>query len=194
MHIHTQPASAACGYTLSAHQQESALDSASAAAAGDDEHALPAAVGSRRLHTAADDEDAAPRTTPFDSSLAPSSSDLPPNDTRIVKKAPGCVEPEQVHLTLWTSTSVLVSWASCDAVLGQSTPVATDGVRSVVFYGSSRDALDSTAEGVSTSYAYDYNGTNGTSYASPLLQHVLLKGTRLFVPGCRRRRATAWWA
>jgi hypothetical protein len=81
----------------------------------------------------------------------------------------------QVHLTYWSSSSVLVSWASCDAQLKQLQSVATDSIRSVVHYGTSKDSLHHTAEGVATSYVNEYTG-NGTSYASPVLHHVLLKG------------------
>jgi hypothetical protein len=87
----------------------------------------------------------------------------------------------QVHLTYWSSTAVLVSWASCDAQLGDSAPqpVPTDSIRSVVYYGSTKDHLKHTAEGVATSYANDYSSTGGVSYTSPVLHHVLLKGGQL---------------
>lgn len=81
----------------------------------------------------------------------------------------------QVHLTYWSSKSVLVSWASCDAQLKQTQSVAADRIRSVVHYGTSKDGLHHTAEGVATSYVNEYAAA-GTSYASPLLHHVLLKG------------------
>lgn len=74
---------------------------------------------------------------------------------------------------------MLVSWASCDAVLGGSAnkAAATDNIRSIVYYGSSSDDLQHTAEGVATSYVntYDHEGL-GTLYASPILHHVLLTG------------------
>lgn len=88
----------------------------------------------------------------------------------------------QVHLTCWSSTSVLVSWASCDAAVEQQpgapapARASTAGVSSIVQYGTSRDALQQTAEGVATSYVSDYSSVGGVSYASPLLHHVLLKG------------------
>lgn len=96
---------------------------------------------------------------------------------------PHCCSPllaRQVHLTYWSSTSLLVSWASCDPTLaGQPGSTAqatnTDGIRSVVFFGSSSDALQHTAEGVATSYANTY-AAPGMSYASPVLHHVLLTG------------------
>jgi hypothetical protein len=80
----------------------------------------------------------------------------------------------QVHLTFWSCTTVLVSWATCDAVIGQTTPVPTNNIRSVVYYGKKSDKLHKRAQGHATSYAYDYSGTVGTSYASPVLHHVLL--------------------
>lgn len=82
----------------------------------------------------------------------------------------------QVHLTYWSSSSVLVSWASCDSSTATQ-PRATDNIRSVVFYGTEKHALVSRAEGVATSYAIDHTGLGyGTSYSSPLLHHVLLTG------------------
>ena len=85
--------------------------------------------------------------------------------------------PLQVHLTYWSSTSLLASWASCDAVLGSARPVATSNAVNVVWYGTNPHSLDRKAEGVATSYAVDYTGV-GASYASPVLHHVLLKGVR----------------
>jgi hypothetical protein len=84
----------------------------------------------------------------------------------------------QVHLTFWSGTAVLVSWASCDAKLGQNYPVSTDNIRSVVYYATNSGKLDQKTEGVATSYAYDYTALkgNGINYASPVLHHVLLKG------------------
>jgi len=82
----------------------------------------------------------------------------------------------QVHLTYWSSSSVLVSWASCDSSTAAQ-PRSTDNIRSVVFYGTEKHALVSRAEGVATSYAIDHRGLGyGTSYSSPLLHHVLLTG------------------
>lgn len=84
----------------------------------------------------------------------------------------------QVRLTFWSDTAVLVSWASCDAKLGQNYPVSTDSIRSVVSYGTSSGKLDQKTEGVATSYAYDYTALKGKgiNYASPVLHHVQLKG------------------
>lgn len=75
-----------------------------------------------------------------------------------------------------------MSWASCDAAVeqqpGAAAPAraATAGVSSIVQYGTSKDSLHQTAEGVATSYVSDYSSVGGVSYASPLLHHVLLKG------------------
>jgi hypothetical protein len=86
----------------------------------------------------------------------------------------------QVHITFWSATSVLVSWATCDAQLGTTQPLQprpTAGVKSTVLYGTDSKKLSRTATGVATSYAYDYSKSKrpGT-YASPLLHHVLLTG------------------
>jgi len=94
--------------------------------------------------------------------------------------------------------SVLVSWATCDAVidaqpdLGDCTapgvpagvvfkPLNTDGLMSAVLYNSQeqhqqKHAKEMTATGTPTSYMYDYSSVGGMKYASPVLHHVLLKG------------------
>lgn len=82
---------------------------------------------------------------------------------------------KQVHLTYWTSTSVLVSFASCAAMLNTTRARSTAGVLSAVFWGASPDTLDRRAEGVATAYAIDYSSRGGVSYSSPLLHHVLLR-------------------
>lgn len=83
----------------------------------------------------------------------------------------------QVHLTFWSSTSVLVSWDTCDAVVGNSAAArSAAGVKSVVEYGTSSKHLHHTATSSPTSYVYDYQKAGKPSYASPLLHHVLLKG------------------
>lgn len=79
---------------------------------------------------------------------------------------------------------MLVSWASCDAKLRQTTPLPTSNVTSVVFYGTNSSNLDQRAQGVATSYAYDYKDTGAISYASPVLHHVLLKGKHTYLLGC----------
>lgn len=96
---------------------------------------------------------------------------------------------------------MLVSWATCDAQLGNTKPVSTSGIRSAVYYGKSNNQLDSTAEGAATSYAYDYSSLGyGTSYASPVLHHVLLKGERHCFAGRRVAlsvdavQGKCWWA
>jgi hypothetical protein len=53
--------------------------------------------------------------------------------------------------------------------------VSTANISSVVFYGTSSSNLDQRAAGVATSHAYDYKD-KGISYASPVLNHVLLTG------------------
>jgi hypothetical protein len=89
----------------------------------------------------------------------------------------------QVHITFWSVTSVLVSWATCDALLGTTRslqPRSTAGVKSIVLYGTHSKKLSKTATGVATSYAYDYSkGKRPGTYASPLLHHVLLKGENM---------------
>jgi hypothetical protein len=50
-----------------------------------------------------------PETVLFDDLLSDSSADLLPTDSRVAKKGAGCDVPNQVHLTYWSPTSVLVS-------------------------------------------------------------------------------------
>lgn len=51
-----------------------------------------------------------PKSTPFDSTLQVSGTpDVPHTDRRVVKRGAACESPNQIHLTLWTATSVLVS-------------------------------------------------------------------------------------
>jgi hypothetical protein len=83
----------------------------------------------------------------------------------------------QVHLTYWSSTSVLVSWATCDAQVTGSAPSPPPvNSNSVVIYGPAPGRYTQAAVGVSTSYVYDYGELEQDSYASPLLHHVLLSG------------------
>lgn len=49
-----------------------------------------------------------PITQPFDPNLALNSPDLPSTDTRVVKKAAGCEQPEQVCITTATYISNVV--------------------------------------------------------------------------------------
>lgn len=89
--------------------------------------------------------------------------------------------PFQVHLTYWSSTSVLVSWATCDAVVGNAAAAAaaarnTAGAKSIVKYGTSNSQLHDTATSVPASYVYDYQAVEMPSYVSPLLHHVMLTG------------------
>ncbi|WIA32552.1 hypothetical protein OEZ86_003360 [Tetradesmus obliquus] len=155
----------------------------SSSSSGAGSSAEAAAAGDRKLLVKIL-PDEQPKSVTFDNSLQLGSPDIKQSDPRITKKASGCILPEQVHITFWSATSVLVSWASCDAVLGTTQPPQprpTAGVKSIVLYGTSPKKLRKTATGVATSYANDYSKSKrqGT-YASPLLHHVLLTG---LVPG-----------
>ena len=91
--------------------------------------------------------------------------------------------------------SILVSWATCDAILQSSTmsgnctgpakagtvtrPLSTDGLVSRVYWGVDRGnatQLSNLAEGNATSYMYNYMNYTGINSASPVLHHVLIKG------------------
>jgi hypothetical protein len=83
----------------------------------------------------------------------------------------------QVHLTYWSSTSVLVSWATCDAQVTDSAPPPPPvNQHAVVIYGPAPGRYTQAAVGVATSYVYDYGKLKQASYVSPLLHHVLLSG------------------
>ena len=88
--------------------------------------------------------------------------------------------------------SILVSWATCDAVVqslgaGNCTgtsradvvtrPVVVDNLLSVVKYGRKGRPMVAWGSGKPTSYAYKYAGL--MNYASPVLHHVLLQGEDL---------------
>ncbi|WIA11592.1 hypothetical protein OEZ85_011697 [Tetradesmus obliquus] len=82
-----------------------------------------------------------------------------------------------VHLTYWSSTSVLVSWATCDATVADSAPPPpTVNQNSVVLVGPAPRRHTQAVVGVATSYVHDYGKLSQASYASPLLHHVLLSG------------------
>jgi hypothetical protein len=111
-----------------------------------------------------------------------------------------CCSPLQVSLGYFGvdgagRASVLVSWATCDAILQSSSrsgdctgpakagpvtrPLSTDGLVSRVYWGLDRGnatQLSNLAEGNATSYVYDYMDLIGFKYASPVFHHVLIKG------------------
>ena len=101
--------------------------------------------------------------------------------------------PDQIHVTMWTETSMLFSWATGLGRVGQwSNPPKAynkDQVASYVHYGTSEYAMDSKVGSSKTDgksverkvYTYKYpaidgplNG-EGTVYQSPILHHVLVE-------------------
>ncbi len=57
---------------------------------------------------------------------------------------------DQIHLTLWGPTSMLVSWAAGDAILGPGNKTPSwpnDAVQAVVQYSSNCSCLDLNATG-----------------------------------------------
>lgn len=87
---------------------------------------------------------------------------------------------------MWTATSVLVSWATCDAIIGpNAVPNPPLGISSVVRYGVDRRNLNMTATGVVTGYTSNYSSVGFEVYVSPVLHHTLLKG------GCGGRELRA---
>ena len=69
------------------------------------------------------------------------------------------INPEQLHLTLWSPTSMLVSWAAGGAMLGKGprTPSWTsDAVHAIVEYGLTPDDLSMTSNGTSNNLVRIY--------------------------------------
>jgi hypothetical protein len=116
-----------------------------------------------------------------------------------VKTAPGC-SPYQVSLNFFGSDnagniSVLVSWATCDAIM-QSTnksgdctgpakagtvtkALSTEGLVSRVYVAidqGNATLFKRVVEGNATSYMYNYMDYTGINYASPVLHSVLITG------------------
>ena len=76
--------------------------------------------------------------------------------SRILRKAIG-INPEQLHLTPWSPTSMLVSWAAGQAILGPgpATPAwSPDAVQAVVEYGTDADDLSQRANGSHNNVVY----------------------------------------
>ncbi|KAI8477256.1 MAG: Metallo-dependent phosphatase-like protein [Monoraphidium minutum] len=153
--------------------------------------APPAAQAVARALLVSISPDLPPISRPFDESLSLASPDISEDDPRVSKRAPGCQEAEQVHLTYWSPTSVLVSWATCDAAQGRqpsTTGVTRPDAPPAVTWGPApaggggeRGAAAAgggarVARGVVTSYVSDYSAVGQPSYASPRLNHVLLEG------------------
>ncbi|KAF8059725.1 PAP15 [Scenedesmus sp. PABB004] len=116
-----------------------------------------------------------------------------------VKTAPGC-SPEQVSVTFYGIdkngyASVLVSWATCDAVVQTTAtsanctgpakpgtvtgPLSTGGLTSQVYWVAAASSHGKTrlSQGNCTSYVTRYAPQyDAMVYASPLLHHVLLVG------------------
>lgn len=101
------------------------------------------------------------------------------------------MEPQQIHISLWNDTTMLISWAQGNGMVypaskAPDTRYNTSGVTGVVWYGTSSSKLGEKATCEPITYTYRYGaaaGTldgEGTVYHSPLLFHVLLAG---LVPG-----------
>lgn len=109
--------------------------------------------------------------------------------------------PDQVKISLWTPTTMHISWATgLGRVNTTATPPAPydpDSVQSIVEYGTAANALTTKVNGTNdgktskrVTYNYVYNAESGsidgmgTVYESPILHHVLLpdltKGQQYF--------------
>lgn len=122
--------------------------------------------------------DTTPIQTAYDNSSGPA-VDISANDSRIAKATPGCTDPEQVRITYWTSSSVLVSWSTCDPVTGASPANQTTTgkeVKKQVKWGLDGSAKLKTATGIVTTYYHSWSA--GNVYASARIHHVLLRGVK----------------
>jgi len=98
--------------------------------------------------------------------------------------------PDQVHLTLWSEISVLVSWCTgfgnVTTLKGTSAPYDPLSVPSVIRYGLTEKMVDTAVGGEdgvlsrSVVYTYEYPADagaldgQGTLYSSPIIHHVVL--------------------
>jgi hypothetical protein len=81
-------------------------------------------------------------------------------------------------VSYWTLHSVLISWSTCEGLVGYNATSArpTSGTLAAVHYGTAPGRYSSAAVGNTTSYAYDYSSYGQPSYVSPFIHHVVLKG------------------
>jgi hypothetical protein len=122
---------------------------------------------------------------PYAGPYADGTPQLPFSDPRIARTVTG-VDPEQIHLTLVNATSVVVSWATGQGMVGvtampsNSSNSPNYGVASVVRYGTSPNGTYAfnTSNGYTTSYTQVYTGFGNSNpalnYSSPLIHHVTL--------------------
>jgi predicted phosphodiesterase len=109
---------------------------------------------------------------------------LPVDDPRLARNVTG-LDPEQVHLTYNSPTSVTVSWATGEAYVGTGTLSSSNVLQagSEVFYGTKSGAYSGVATGTSSFYTqvYTYSpsaagGNPNLNYTSPQLHNVVLSG------------------
>ncbi|EFN56155.1 hypothetical protein CHLNCDRAFT_144837 [Chlorella variabilis] len=91
---------------------------------------------------------------------------VPPSPVAVAARTVTGFQPEGVHLTQWTASSILVSWQT--------------GVAAYVKLGTAPGRYHKTAKGKhSLVYRYVYGPDAGnTTYQSPILHHVLLRGLK----------------
>eukprot|EP00889_Picochlorum_renovo_P001226 jgi/Picre1/28256/NNA_003662.t1 len=112
--------------------------------------------------------------------------------------------PDQIHVSVWSESSVLISWATGEGRVGPvgNAPMPYDPtmVSSMVMYGTSKYGLDTIVYGgnkatrmdvkksvsARTVYSYEYDILSGaidgepSVYQSPILHHVVVDG---LIPG-----------
>lgn len=87
---------------------------------------------------------------PWDPRYLDPTHPLPINDVLLARNVTG-VDPEQIHLTYWSASTVVVSWATGEGVTStEVVPLAEqlqNGVDSVVLFGTSSGNLTGIAIG-----------------------------------------------
>jgi hypothetical protein len=117
-----------------------------------------------------------PVTVKFDPSLRQGSSDLSPDDPRIVKQVSGNF-PEQISLALSTPDAMWITWITGNAQLApEVTPLDPSTVASVVQYGTTSGNYDLSAVGTSLVYSQLYPFPGLLNYTSGIIHHVRLTG------------------
>ncbi|PSC76955.1 purple acid phosphatase 15 isoform X2 [Micractinium conductrix] len=147
----------------------------------------PSAASARKLQVTTDDRDS--QSFPWDLPEGLSQSpDLPLDEEPLARTVSG-FQPEGVHLTQWTTDSVLVSWQTGEPLLGGAASPAPPphdpaAVPSVVRWGTKRGELKQRTEGdAGVVYTYTYGQDHGNAtYHSPILHHVILSGLRPGTP------------
>ncbi|KAK9854186.1 hypothetical protein WJX84_001590 [Apatococcus fuscideae] len=125
-----------------------------------------------------------PITIPFNTSLRTNSTYLPLQSPSLPDAFAPAAQPTQVHLSPAGVNAVYVCWATQNYTVGTGyvPPLPTDGVISLVQYGTTPTGLTGTASGITQTYNQIYNttmdprvgGSSALNYTSPLLHSVVV--------------------